>query len=56
MGSKEEKSRLMEKLKLAESKAKKYTDALNDAKRKQKMITDKNRQIEMLQSMLEQNK
>ena len=47
---------MMEKLKIAEGKAKKFTEAQNDAKRKQKMIVDKNRQIEMLQSQLEQNK
>lgn len=34
MGSKEEKNRIMEKLKVAEGKAKKYNEALNDAKRK----------------------
>lgn len=56
MGSNEEKNRLSEKLKMVEGKAKKYTESLNDAKRKQKMITDKNRQIEILQSQLEQNK
>jgi len=43
MGSKEEKNRILEKLKVAEGKAKKYNEALNDAKRKQKMIQDKNR-------------
>ena len=53
MGSKEEQKRMMEKLKIAEGKAKKFTEAQNDAKRKQKMIVDKNRQIEMLQSQLE---
>ena len=46
----------MEKLKIAEGKAKKFTEAQNDAKRKQKMIVDKNRQIELLQNQLEQNK
>jgi hypothetical protein len=48
MGTKEEKNRIMDKLKVAEQKAKKFTEAANDAKRKQKMIQDKNRQIEML--------
>lgn len=50
MSSKEEGKRLMDKLKIAEGKAKKSTEALNDAKRKQKMIQEKNRQIEMLQN------
>ena len=50
MGSKEEKNRLMEKLKIAEGKAKKYTDSNNDAKRKQRMLQDKNRIIEQLTS------
>ena len=43
MGSKEDYQRLHDKLKVAETKAKKFTDAQNDAKRKQKMIQDKNR-------------
>ena len=38
MGTKEEKKALMDKLKVAENKAKKYNEALGDAKRKQKMI------------------
>ena len=38
MGHKEEEKRLIEKLKIAENKAKKTNEALNDAKRKQKMI------------------
>ena len=46
----------MEKLKIAEGKAKKFTEAQTDAKRKQKMIQEKNRQIELLQNQLEQNK
>ena len=56
MGHKEEEKRLIEKLKIAEGKAKRFTEAQNEAKRKQKMIQDKNRQIEMLQNQLEQNK
>lgn len=43
MGNKEELKRLFDKLKVAEVKAKKFTDAQNDVKRKQKMIQDKNR-------------
>ena len=43
MGSKEDQQRLLDKLKSAEAKAKKYTDSQNDVKRKQKMIQDKNR-------------
>jgi len=38
MGQKEEKNRLMDRLKVAEAKAKKYTEATNEAKRKQKML------------------
>jgi len=53
MGSKEEKNRLMEKLKIAEGKAKKFTEAANDAKRKQRMLQDKNRQIDMLTTQLD---
>lgn len=56
MGQKEEKNRLMDRLKVAEAKAKKYTEATNEAKRKQKMLQDKNRQIDMLQTQLGQNK
>ena len=46
MGSKEETKNLIEKLKIAEGKNKKYNEAIMDAKRKQKMIQDKNRQID----------
>ena len=53
MGSKEEKNRLMEKLKIAEGKAKKFTEAANGAKRKQRMLQDKNRQIELLTTQLD---
>ena len=38
INSKEEKNRVVEKLKQAEGKARKYQDALNEAKRKQKII------------------
>ena len=38
MGSKEDQQRLLDKLKIAEGKAKKYNDAQNDVKRKQRMI------------------
>ena len=50
MALREENNRLMEKVKVNETKAKRCTEAQNDAKRKQRMIQDKNRQIEMLQS------
>ena len=53
MGEKEERNRLHDKLKLAESKAKKYGEALNAAQRKQKIIQEKNRMIESLQNQLE---
>ena len=56
MGSKEEMNRIMEKLKTAEAKAKKYTEALADCKRKQKMIVDKNNQIQLLTTQVEQFK
>lgn len=56
MSKKEEEKRLIDKLKVAEGKAKKFNEAQNDAKRKQKMIQDKNRQIEVLSSQLEHNK
>ena len=56
MGTKEEHNKLMDKLKVAEAKAKSVTKIETDAKRKQKMIQDKNHQIEMLKSDLEQNK
>ena len=46
----------MERLKIAEGAAKKQQSSLADAKRKQKMITDKNTQIEQLKSQLQQNK
>ena len=38
MGQKEEKKQLMDRLKVAEGKAKKFTEAANDGKRKQKML------------------
>ena len=38
MNSKQEKDRMAEKLKLAEQKSRKYIEALNEAKRKQKII------------------
>ncbi len=38
LGTKEEKNILSEKLKVAESKAKKYVDALNDVKKKIQVI------------------
>ena len=38
MGTKEERNRLLDRLKVAETRAKKASDALNDAKRKQKVI------------------
>ena len=56
MGSKEEEKRLIEKLKIAETKAKKVTEVQKDANRKQKMIVDKNRTIELLTTQLEENK
>ena len=56
MGSKEEEKRLIEKLKIAETKAKKVTEIQKDANRKQKMIVDKNRTIELLTTQLEENK
>ena len=43
MGTKEERNRLMDRLKVAETRAKKASDALNDAKRKQKVIQEKTR-------------
>ena len=56
MGTKEERNRLMDRLKVAETRAKKATEAIGDAKRKQKVIQEKTRQIEMLQLQAEQNK
>lgn len=56
MGTKEEYNRVVEKLKAAEGKLKKYNEAVAEGKRKQKMINDKNIQIELLQSQLQQNK
>ena len=38
MGTKEEHNKLVEKLKVAEGKAKKYTQLETEVKRKQKMI------------------
>ena len=49
MGTKEERNRLMDRLKVAETRAKKATEAISDAKRKQKVIQEKTKQIEMLQ-------
>ena len=48
MGTNEEKNRLTEKLRQAEGKAKKYIDGLKENKRQQKLISDKNKQIEQL--------
>lgn len=56
INSKEEKNRVVEKLKQAEGKARKYQDALNEAKRKQKIIQDKNNMIDMLSDQLSQTK
>ena len=53
MGTKEEHNKLVEKLKIAEAKAKKTTQNDVELKRKQKMIQDKNKQIEMLQLELD---
>ena len=53
MRLREENNRLADKVKVNEAKAKKCTEAQNDAKRKQRMITDKNRQIEHLQRELD---
>ena len=47
---------LTEKLKVAESKAKKYVEALNDVKRKLQVIQEKKATIKMLQTQLEQYK
>ena len=47
---------MQEKLKQAELKARKYMEALNEAKRKQKIIQDKNNMIDMLQDQLSQAK
>lgn len=52
MGTKEEHNKLLDRLKVAENKAKSVTKVETDAKRKQKMIQDKNHQIEMLKSEL----
>ena len=38
MGQKEERNRLLDRLKVAETKAKKFNEATNDGKRKQKML------------------
>ena len=43
MAMREDKNRLMDKLKVNESNNKKFNAANNDAKRKQKLITYKNR-------------
>ena len=43
MGTKEEHNKLVEKLKIAEAKAKKTTQVDVELKRKQKMIQDKNK-------------
>ena len=56
MGTKEERNRLLDRLKVAETRAKKASDAINDAKRKQKVIQEKTRQIEMLQLQAEQDR
>lgn len=44
----EEKAKLMEKLKSAEIKAKKHSDAVNEAKRKQELIKSKNKEVDAL--------
>ena len=49
MNEKEEKNRLLDKLKQAEGKAKKHSEAVNEAKRKHKIISEKNVQIDHLQ-------
>lgn len=48
MRLREENNRLSDKVKVNEAKAKKTTESQNDAKRKQRMIQDKNRQIDHL--------
>lgn len=48
MGTKEEHNKLIDRLKVAENKAKKQTQVETEVKRKQKMIQDKNRQLEQL--------
>ena len=49
MSQKQERDQLQEKLKQSELKARKYLEALGEAKRKQKIIQDKNNMIDMLQ-------
>ena len=49
MNEKEEKNRVLDRLKVAEGKAKKHGEAVNEAKRKQKIISEKNVQIDHLQ-------
>lgn len=53
---KQEREQLQSRLKQAEDKAKKYNEAVNEAKRKQKIIQDKNNMIDMLQDQLSQAK
>ena len=48
----EEKSKLLDKLKLAEIKAKKHNEAVNEAKRKQELIKTKSAQIDSLNEQL----
>ena len=52
MNEKEEKNRLLDRLKLLEGKAKKHNEAVNEAKRKHKIIGEKNVQIDHLQEQL----
>jgi len=49
MNEKEEKNRLLERVKLLDGKAKKHSEAVGEAKRKQKIISEKNVQIDHLQ-------
>lgn len=48
----EEKTKLLDKLKIAEVKAKKHNDAVNEAKRKQELIKTKSAQIDSLNEQL----
>ena len=52
MNEKEEKNRLLDRLKLVEAKAKKHNEAVAEAKRKQKIINEKNGQLDHLQEQL----
>ena len=44
----EEKTKLLDKLKVAEIKAKKHSEAVNEAKRKQELIKAKNKEVDAL--------